>query len=208
MAKIDSDLNQGGNNRGNQGVGIPAPGEFTIDLPLIRKRARENLEKGAVTEDYKGDRAAVLRVLNDALATELVCYLRYKRHHFMSASLGGIAGFAITNEFAEHAAQEQAHADMLAERIVQLGGEPDFNPANLTTRSHAEYVAGDNLEAMVESDLIAERIAIDVYTAAIRYIGDKDLTTRRLLEQILAQEEEHAGDLSDFLKRLRVNVRK
>ena len=202
MDRIDT------NSGADKSVGSAKSAGFVIDLPALRKKARENLGDGAVTADYKADREAVIKLLNEALATELVCYLRYKNHHFMSASLGGIAGFAITNEFAEHAAQEQAHADQLAERIVQLGGEPDFDPATLTTRSNAEYVAGKTLEEMVESDLIAERIAIDVYTAAIRYVGEKDVTTKRLLEQILAQEEEHAADLGDFLKRLRVNVRK
>jgi len=126
----------------------------------------------------------------------------------MSANLGGIHGFAITAEFAQHAAQEQAHADWLSERIVQLGGEPDYDPAQLTAHSHAEYVAGHTLEEMVEADLVAERIAIDTYSAAARFIGDKDVTTRRLLEKILQEEEEHASDMSDFLQRLRVNVSK
>ena len=176
--------------------------DFVIDMESIRRRAREHLDQGAVTEAYKGARETIIRILNDALATELVCVLRYKRHHFMSASLGGIAGFAVTKELALHAAEEQAHADKLAQRIVQLGGEPNFDPKGLATRSHAEYVAGSNLEEMLREDLIAERIAIDTYAEMIRYVGDKDATTRRLLEGILEQEEEHADELRDFLTRL------
>ncbi len=176
--------------------------DFVIDMESIRRRAREHLDQGAVTEAYKGARETIVKLLNDALATELVCVLRYKRHHFMSASLGGIAGFAVTQELAQHAAEEQAHADRLAQRIVQLGGEPNFDPKGLATRSHAEYVSGSNLEEMLREDLIAERIAIDTYAEVIRYIGDKDATTRRLLEGILEQEEEHADELRDFLSRL------
>lgn len=176
--------------------------DFVIDMESIRRRAREHLDQGAVTEAYKGARETIMKLLNDALATELVCVLRYKRHHFMSASLGGIAGFAVTQELAQHAAEEQAHADRLAQRIVQLGGEPNFDPKGLATRSHAEYVSGSNLEEMLREDLIAERIAIDTYAEVIRYIGDKDATTRRLLEGILEQEEEHADELRDFLSRL------
>jgi bacterioferritin len=181
-------------------------GDFVLDLDAVRKRAREQMSSGAVTAGYRGNREAVLRLLNDSLATELVCYLRYKRHQFMGANLGGIAGFAVSSEFARHALEEQTHADRLAERIVQLGGEPNFDPGQLLDRSHTEYVAGRNLQEIVESDLVAERIAVESYSAAIRYVGDKDATTRRLLEEILEQEEEHAEDMSDFLNRLRVNV--
>ena len=145
-----------------------------------------------------------MRILNESLATEMVCVLRYKRHQYTSAHLGGIAGFAVSKEFAQHAAEEQQHADKLAERIVQLGGEPNFDPNGLTTRSHAQYVAGKDLEEMITEDLVAERIAIDIYGQAINFIGDKDPTTRRLLEFILEQEEEHADDMSDFLNRLKV----
>lgn len=176
--------------------------DFVIDMESIRRRAREHLDQGAITDAYKGARETIIKILNDALATELVCVLRYKRHHFMSASLGGIAGFAVTKELAQHAAEEQAHADRLAQRIVQLGGEPNFDPKGLATRSHAEYVSGSNLEEMLREDLIAERIAIDTYAQMIRYIGEKDATTRRLLEGILEQEEEHADELRDFLSRL------
>jgi bacterioferritin len=177
---------------------------FSIDREAIRKRAREHTDDGAVTAGYKANRKEVIRLLNDSLATELVCVLRYRRHHFMSANLGGIAGFAITAEFLEHSNEEQAHADKLAERIVQLGGEPDFNPEGLTARSHAAYAEGKDLAGMVREDLIAERIAVETYGEIVRYLGDKDPTTRRMLEKILAQEEEHADDMSDFLKRLSV----
>lgn len=179
--------------------------EFVLDMEAIRRRAREHLKQGAVTDAYQGARETIIKLLNDALATELVCVLRYKRHHFMSASLGGIAGFAVTKELAQHAAEEQQHADKLAQRIVQLGGEPNFDPKGLATRSHAEYVSGHDLEEMLREDLIAERIAIETYSEVIRYIGEKDATTRRLLEGILEQEEEHADELRDFLNRLGVN---
>ena len=179
--------------------------DFVLDMEAIRRRAREHLKQGAVTDAYQGARDTIVQLLNDALATELVCVLRYKRHHFMSASLGGIAGFAVTKELAQHAAEEQQHADKLAQRIVQLGGEPNFDPKGLATRSHAEYVSGHDLEEMLREDLIAERIAIETYSEVIRYIGEKDATTRRLLEGILEQEEEHADELRDFLNRLGVN---
>ena len=184
-----------------QGSGNMKP-EFVLDMEAIRRQAREHLNEGAVTDAYKGSRDTVVQLLNDALATELVCVLRYKRHYFMSASLGGIAGFAVTSELAQHVTEEQQHADKLAQRIVQLGGEPNFDPKGLATRSHAEYVSGSNLEEMLRDDLIAERIAIETYSETIRYIGSKDPTTRRLLEEILEQEEEHADDLRDFLNRL------
>ena len=174
--------------------------DFVIDMESIRRRAREHLDQGAITDAYKGARETIIKILNDALATELVCVLRYKRHHFMSASLGGIAGFAVTKELAQHAAEEQAHADRLAQRIVQLGGEPNFDPKGLATRSHAEYVSGSNLEEMLREDLIAERIAIDSYREMIAYIGKDDTTTRRMLETILAVEEEHADDLQSLLE--------
>ena len=144
----------------------------------------------------------MIELLNQALATELVCNLRYRRHYFMASAMAGIAGFAIADEFLEHANQEQAHADRLAERIVQLGGEPDFDPNRLAERSHAEYVAGADLKSMLHEDLVAERIAIQTYAEMIRYVGDGDPTTRRILEQILEQEEEHADDLADFINRL------
>jgi bacterioferritin len=177
---------------------------FSLDREAIRQRAREHIDDGAVTGGYKGNRKQVIQLLNDSLATELVCVLRYRRHHFMSANLGGIAGFAITGEFLQHSQEEQAHADQIAERIVQLGGEPDFNPEGFTSRSHASYGEGKDLAGMVREDLIAERIAVETYGEIVRYLGDKDPTTRRMLEAILAQEEEHADDMSDFLRRLSV----
>jgi bacterioferritin len=177
-------------------------GHFALDLEAIRKRARDHIKEGAVTGGYRGNRETIVRILNDALATEIVCVLRYKRHQFMSGILGGIAGFAVTKELAQHAAEEQAHADQIAERIVQLGGRPDFNPESLSKRAHAQYVAGETLQQMLEEDLVAERIAIDTYAEMIRYVGESDATTRRMLEGILEQEEEHADELSDFLIRM------
>lgn len=169
---------------------------FIENLDVIRRRARENIEQGAVTDGYRADRNAIISLLNDALATELVCVLRYKRHYFMAT---GLDAEAVAKEFLQHAAEEQTHADVLAARIVQLGGEPDFSPECLTSRSHSEYVAGDSLYAMLREDLIAERIAIDTYGQIIRYVGDDDPTTRRKLEDILANEEEHADELASML---------
>jgi len=166
------------------------------DLEEIRRRAREHIERGAVTENYPADRETVLKLLNESLATELVCTLRYKRHYFMAA---GIHARSVADEFLEHANDETRHADMLAERIVQLGGAPNFNPDGLTSRAHADYVEGETLLDMIREDLIAERIAIDSYRAIIRYLGDKDPTTRRVYEEILEQEEEHAEDMSTIL---------
>ena len=166
------------------------------DVPTLRARARRHLEDGAVTEGYTADREAVLKLLNDALATEIVCVLCYRRHYYMAT---GPHSEAAKAEFKEHADQELMHADQLAERIVQLGGEPDLNPTSLTQRSHAEYVEGDTLEEMIKEDLVAERIAIDSYREMIRYLGDKDPASRRLLEDILAVEEEHAEDMSSLL---------
>jgi bacterioferritin len=166
------------------------------DVATLRERARKNVEDGAVTEGYNGDRDEVLRLLNSSLATELVCTLRYKRHYFMAK---GIKSHAAADEFLEHANQELEHADKLAERIVQLGGEPEFNPDLLSKNSHAQYVAGNTLKEMITEDLVAERIAIDSYREIIQYIGDQDPTTRRIFEEILAQEEEHADDMADLL---------
>ncbi len=165
---------------------------FLTDIKELRRRARSHIEQGAVTAAYRGDRETVLRLLNEALATELVCVLRYKRHYYMAS---GIHAQAVAEEFLEHASEEQAHADLIAERINQLGGEPDLNPEGLLTRSHSEYVEGDDLVDMIKEDLVAERIAIDSYSEMIRYIADDDPTTRRMLEGILATEEEHAEDL-------------
>lgn len=169
------------------------------DVNTLRQRARKHVEQGAVTEGYSADRETILRLLNESLATEWVCTLRYKRHYYMAS---GIKASVAADEFLEHANQEQQHADKLAERIVQLGGEPDLNPDNLSKNSHAQYVAGKNLKEMVLEDLVAERIAIDSYREIIRFIGDSDPTTRRIFEDILAQEEEHADDMADLLKGL------
>ena len=169
------------------------------DVATLRSRARQNVENGAVTEGYDADREQIIRLLNESLATELVCVLRYKRHYFMAS---GIKASVAAGEFLEHANQEAEHADKLAERIVQLGGEPEFNPDLLTTNSHAQYVAGKDLKEMVYEDLVAERIAVDSYREIIHYIGDKDPTTRRIFEDILAQEEEHADDMADILQDL------
>ncbi|MEG0966893.1 MAG: ferritin-like domain-containing protein [Pseudomonas sp.] len=169
------------------------------DVKTLRERARQHVEQGAVTEGYSADREKILRLLNESLATEWVCALRYKRHYYMAS---GIKASVAAEEFLEHATQELEHADKLAERIVQLGGEPDLNPDNLSKNSHAQYVAGKNLKEMVLEDLVAERIAIDSYREIIQYIGESDPTTRRIFEDILAQEEEHADDMADLLKGL------
>ncbi|ALN91697.1 MULTISPECIES: ferritin-like domain-containing protein [Lysobacter] len=176
----------------------PAPksSPFVSDISAIRARARKHIEDGAITDSYAADRQAVIKLLNEALATEIVCVLRYKRHYFMAS---GLMADAIKSEFLQHANEEQAHADRIAERIVQLGGEPDLNPDVLSKRSHAEYVEGHDLRDMVKEDLVAERIAIDSYREIINYIGDKDTTTKRMMEDILAQEEEHADELADML---------
>jgi bacterioferritin len=171
---------------------------FVSDVKELRRRARQHMEQGAVTDSYRADRETVLRILNEALATEIVCVLRYKRHYYMAP---GIHTGAVVDEFLEHANEEQVHADRLAERITQLGGEPDLNPETLTARSHSEYIEGEGLIAMIREDLVAERIAIESYSEMVRYLGDDDPTTRRLLEEILAQEENHANDLQTLLER-------
>lgn len=172
---------------------------FLSDIKALRERARQHIEKGAVTAGYSADRETVIKILNEALATEIVCVLRYKRHYFMAT---GIHAEGVAAEFLQHANEEQGHADQIAGRIVQLGGEPDFDPAGLTSRSHAEYVAGDSLTEMIKEDLVAERIAIDSYREIIQYLGNDDPTTRRLMEEILAVEEEHADDLVSLLGEL------
>lgn len=169
---------------------------FVTDIKALRERARRHIEQGAVTEGYQADRETVIKICNEALATEIVCVLRYKRHYFMAK---GINADSVAAEFAEHAAEEQAHADRIAQRIVQLGGEPNFSPEGLSGRSHSEYVEGDTLIDMIREDLIAERIAIDSYKEIIEYLGDKDPTTRRMFVEILAVEEEHADDLVSLL---------
>ena len=170
---------------------------FLSDIETLRKRAREHIAQGAVTPGYHADRGVVLRLLNEALATEIICTLRYKRHYFMAQ---GIHAESVASEFLEHANEEQQHADQIAARLVQLGGEPDFSPEGLTTRSHAEYVEGNSLEEMIKEDLVAERIAIDSYREIVNYLADADPTTRRLMEEILAKEEEHADDLANLIE--------
>jgi bacterioferritin len=172
---------------------------FVMDMQEIQRRAREHVMKGAVTPAYRGDVETAIRLLNEALATEIVCTLRYRRHHYMAA---GIHYQAIADEFMEHANEEQQHADRIAERIRQLGGAPDFNPAGLLTRSHAQYAEGNSLVDMIKEDLIAERIAIESYLEMIRFFGDNDPTSRRLMEEILQQEEEHADDMATLLETL------
>ena len=169
---------------------------FMTDVKEIRRRARKHIEEGAVTEGYAADRETVIKILNEALATEIVCVLRYKRHYFMAQ---GIHSDPIANEFLQHANEEQGHADQIAGRIVQLGGAPNFSPEGLQMRSHSEYAEGETLVDMIKEDLVAERIAIDTYTEMIHYLADTDITTRRMLEGILAVEEEHADDLASFL---------
>jgi bacterioferritin len=173
--------------------------DFTLDVNELRRRARRHIENGAVTEGYKGSRETVIKLLNEALATEIVCVLRYKHDYFMAV---GIHADPVSAEFGEHAKEEQAHADMLAGRITQLGGNPDLNPEGLRSRSHSEYIVRNSLVDMIRENLIAERIAVDSYSQIINYIGDSDPTTRRMLEEILAKEEEHAEDLADLLATL------
>lgn len=172
------------------------PADGFTPVKTLRENARKNLDEGPITETYHLDRKKVIEKLNEALATEWVCVLRYMRHYF---SASGMLADSVKAEFLEHAKQEQAHADLIAERIVQLGGEPDLDPDTLTRRSHAEYKEGNNLKDMVRENLIAERIAIDSYREIIDFVGDKDTTTKRMLEHILAQEEEHADEFRDLL---------
>lgn len=181
-----------------------APRPFVTDVEELRRRARTHMEMGAVTESYKADRETVIKILNEVLATELVCVLRYKRHYYMAT---GIHAQAVAAEFLEHANEEQGHADVAAERITQLGGEPDFNPEGLATRSHSEYVEGQSLLDMVREDLVAERIAVESYNDIIKYLGDDDPTTRIAIEKILAKEEEHADDMKKILDLLRKDER-
>jgi bacterioferritin len=172
---------------------------FLTDIKTLRERARKHIEQGAVTEGYSADRETVIKVLNEALATEIVCVLRYRRHYFMAS---GIHAEGVAAEFLQHSNDEQGHADQIAQRIVQLGGAPNFSPEGLLTRSHAEYVEGETLSDMIKEDLVAERIAIDSYRDIIRYLDNDDPTTRRMMETILAVEEEHADDLVNLLDEL------
>ncbi|HEX4440190.1 MAG TPA: ferritin-like domain-containing protein [Thermoanaerobaculia bacterium] len=177
----------------------PEKQPFLTDIKTLRERARQHIENGAVTDGYRADRKTVIRVLNEALATEIVCVLRYKRHYFMA---DGIHAQAVAAEFLEHANEEQGHADLIAHRIVQLGGEPNMSPDGMLTRSHSEYVEGANLLDMIREDLVAERIAIESYGEIVRYLGTNDPTTRRMMEEILAKEEEHADDLRTLIETL------
>ena len=172
---------------------------FLTDIEAIRKRAREHIDQGAITAGYTADRETVIKLLNEALATEIVCTLRYKYHYYMAS---GIHSQAVKAEFLEHAQQEQEHADRIAERITQLDGKPNFNPDGLASRAHADYAEGVDLVDMIKEDLVAERIAIDTYRAIVEYIGGDDPTTRRVMEEVLAQEEEHAEDMATLLEQL------
>jgi len=173
--------------------------KFAADVKKIRERARIHIEAGAVTEGYKADREQVTKVLNDVLATEIVCVLRYKRHYYMAQ---GISSDSVKQEFLQHANEEQQHADWVAERITQIGGEPNFNPEGLATRSHSEYKPGESLTDMIKEDLVAERIAIESYSEIVRWLGNDDPTSRVLIEQILKMEEEHANDMADLLAKM------
>ena len=169
---------------------------FVVDMEELRRRAREHMDEGPVTGNYEGDVAATIKLLNDALATELVCVLRYKFH---ALAAQGIHSESVKAEFATHAREEEEHADMLGERINQLGGKPDLDPAGLLGRSATQYVEGHDLRSMIEEDLVAERIAIETYRAMVRHFASHDPTTRQMLETILAKEEEHANDMHDLL---------
>ena len=180
-----------------------AAGDHLSDVKTLRENARAHIDQGPLTANYGADRERVIKVLNEALATELVCVLRYKRHYYMA---DGINSASVAAEFLQHATEEQGHADQIAARIVQLQGEPDFNPSTLVERSHAEYVAGTDLNDMIKEDLVAERVAIASYSEIARWLGDNDITTRRLMEAILGVEEEHADDLLTFLKQFGVEL--
>jgi bacterioferritin len=173
--------------------------EFLTDIKTLRDRARHEIDKGPITAAYGADVERVVQVCNEALATEIVCTLRYKRHYYTAT---GIHAETVAGEFAEHAREEQEHADLLAERIMQLGGAPDFSPDTLTTRAHAEYDESLDLSEMIKEDLVAERVAISSYTEIVHWLGESDPTTRRIFERILAQEEEHADDLRALLERI------
>lgn len=184
-------------------VMLDAMNEHLSDIKTLRDNARAHIEQGPLTEAYGADRPRVISVLNEALATELVCVLRYKRHYYMA---DGINSASVAAEFLQHATDEQGHADQIAARIVQLQGEPDFNPSTLVERSHAEYVPGTDLIDMIKEDLVAERVAIASYSEIVRWLANNDVTTRRMMENILAVEEEHADDLLTFLKQFGVSL--
>ncbi len=183
----------------DEGARRTADKPFLTDIKTLRDRARRHIENGAVTEGYSADRETVIKLLNEALATEIVCVLRYRRHYFMAT---GINAESVAAEFLQHSNEEQGHADEIAQRIVQLKGEPNFNPDGLLTRSHAEYQEGTSLIDMIKEDLVAERIAIDSYREMITYFGNDDPTSRRMMEGILAVEEEHADDLVSMLEKV------
>jgi bacterioferritin len=189
---------QSANQKGGGGTDAPQT-PFLTDVATLRQRARAHIEEGAVTQNYGLDAKIVVKVLNEALATEIVCVLRYKRHYFTAK---GIHSESVKAEFLQHAQEEQAHADRLAERIVQLGGEPDLNPEGLASRSHSQYDASEGIRQMLREDLIAERIAIESYREIVQWLGDKDSTTRKMMEELLAVEEEHADDLVSLLEGL------
>jgi bacterioferritin len=182
----------------------PQSGAHLSDIKTIRERARQHISAGAVTPSYDANREIVLKLLNEALATELVCVLRYRRHYYMA---DGVLAEAVKKEFLEHSNEEQEHADLIAERIIQLGGEPNFDPAGLTSRSHAEYKEGVSLEDMIVEDLVAERVAIESYREMVEYIGQHDPSTRRILEKILGVEEQHAEELASMLKGVHALIR-
>jgi len=173
--------------------------ELLTDIAKLRQRARQHMDQGPITSGYKADRTKVIAVLNEALATEIVCVLRYKRHYYMAK---GINAEPVAQEFLQHATEEQMHADQIAQRIVQLQGEPNFNPEGLTSRSHSEYIEGQSLVDMIREDLVAERIAVESYSEIVRWLGNDDPTTRSLMEEILKKEEEHADDLSNMIATL------
>jgi bacterioferritin len=173
--------------------------DFLSDITKIRARARQNMEQGPITMGYKADRTKVIAILNEALATEIVCVLRYKRHYYMAR---GINADPVAQEFLEHANEEQSHADQIAQRITQLQGEPNFNPEGLASRSHSEYIEGRTLLDMIREDLVAERIAVESYSEIVRWLGNDDPTTRSLMEEILTKEEEHADDLVNLITTL------
>lgn len=177
---------------------------FLTDIKTLRNRARKHIEQGAVTQVYQGDLTTAIQILNEALATEIVCTLRYRHHYYMAS---GIHAQAVAQEFLEHAQEEQVHADQIAQRITQLNGKPDFSPQGLMTKSHSEYVEGDSLLDMIKEDLVAERIAIESYMEIVHYFGEKDPTSRRIMEEILAKEEEHAEDLANLLKEFDADVK-
>lgn len=193
-AKHDHTKPIGRAKAGKKHVDLPA---LLTDKSLLRKMARKEVEDGAITPDYKLDKDLVIGLLNESLATELVCTLRYKRHYYVA---NRIKGRYVAAEFAQHAIEELAHADLIAERIMQLGGTPDFNPVGLAERSHAEYFEGTDLQDMIRENLIAERIAIESYRAFAQFLGEADPTTRRMIESILAMEEEHANELTDLME--------